>query len=185
MIIYYCKNIFNNPKARLFLLGIIIFTFLYSLNISTVRADGEVFFEDPQFERLIRFTINKPNGPIYHNDLYDIRTLEGDNQNIRSIQGIEHLESLSYLFLGGNQIRDLMPLSRMQNLRVLILWDNQVKNLEPLRGLVNLETLVLPNNHIEDITPLQDIIFLDELHLSHVWIKSLPYSLPKPCCFHG
>ena len=54
VIIYYCKNIVNNPKARLFLLGIIIFSFLYSINLSSVHADGEVFFEDAQFERLIR-----------------------------------------------------------------------------------------------------------------------------------
>lgn len=173
VIIYYCKNIVNNPKARLFLLGIIIFSFLYSINLSSVHADGEVFFEDAQFERLIRFTIKKPNGPIYRDDLFNIRTLEGDNQNIRSIQGIEHLESLSYLFLGGNQIRDLMPLSKLPNLRVLILWDNQVKNLEPLRDLVNLETLILPNNHIEDISPLQNLIYIDELSLSQNRIENI------------
>jgi len=163
---YYCKNILYNPKARLFLLGILILAFLYSINSSIVRADGEVMFEDPQFERLVRFTIKKPNGPIYHNDLYNIGTLEGDNQNIQSIQGIEHFESLSYVFLGSNQIRDLMPLSRMENLRVLILYDNQIKNLEPLREQVNLETLILSNNHIEDISPLQNLISLDELNLT-------------------
>ncbi|MBN19165.1 MAG: hypothetical protein CL758_06830 [Chloroflexi bacterium] len=167
------KSYWNNSKARLIFIGIILISLFYSINLTTVYADGEVFFEDPQFERLIRFTIKKPNGPIYHEDLFSIRTLEGDNQNIRSIQGIEHLESLSHVFLGGNQIRDLMPLSKLPNLRVLILWDNQVKNLEPLRDLVNLETLILPNNHIEDISPLENLIFLDELALDNNRIENI------------
>lgn len=93
-----------------------------------------VNFPDPNFEALIRETLEIPEGDITNHDLWKIKVLDGVNRNISDITGIE--------FCSG--------------LHTLRIQQNNISNLEPLKELVLIDYLGLHLNQIVDIKPLVD-----------------------------
>lgn len=93
-----------------------------------------VNFPDPNFEALIRETLEIPEGDITNHDLWTIKELDGVNRNISDLTGIE--------FCSG--------------LHTLRIQQNNISNLEPLKELVLIDYLGLHLNQIVDIKPLVD-----------------------------
>lgn len=93
-----------------------------------------VNFPDPNFEALIRETLEIPEGDITNHDLWKIKVLDGVNRNISDLTGIE--------FCSG--------------LHTLRIQQNNISNLEPLKELVLIDYLGLHLNQIVDIKPLVD-----------------------------
>ncbi|EFR96291.1 internalin A [Listeria ivanovii FSL F6-596] len=67
--------------------------------------------------------------------------LNGNESNIKSLEGLQLLNKLEVLFLASNQIKDITSLKDLTNLKVLDLKGNQISDLTPLYGLKNLTSL--------------------------------------------
>lgn len=94
------------------------------------------------------------------------RTVFIEYLNIKNLDS-KKLQTISILFLPGNQISDITVLSLLTNIQYLSLAENQITDLTPLQGLRNLNHLELQYNQIIDITPLKDLPGLEYLDLSH------------------
>ena len=87
------------------------------------------------------------------NDIFSIRTLKINSQNISDISIISKIKELQYLSLSSNNISSLNPLSNCENLRELNLCNNKISSFEELYFLKNLKkltTLYLNGNPICD-----------------------------------
>ncbi len=87
------------------------------------------------------------------NDIFSIRTLKINSQNISDISIISKIKELQYLSLSSNNISSLNPLSNCENLRELNLCNNKIFSFEELYFLKNLKkltTLYLNGNPICD-----------------------------------
>jgi len=140
--------------------------------IVQVQQDQVVTFPDPELERAIRDTIDKPTGPIFRSDLIGLTHLDAHGVAwpwggyiISDLTGIEYLVNLTVLELRDNEIRDISPLAGLTNLIDLCLGGNHISDISPLAGLTNLIELSLANNHIRDISPLAGLTNLIELWL--------------------
>ncbi len=134
-----------------------------------------VFFEDPNFELLIRQNIKfvvpgpdiSPDTPITRRVMARLKRIEnGVRADISSIEGIQYAVSLESLNLSHNLIRDLSPLSGLLNLQHLALHNNQIYDIQPLSNLIQLEGLDISKNQIIDISPLAGLTQLKGLIFS-------------------
>ena len=75
------------------------------------------------------------------NDIFSIRTLKINSQNISDISIISKIKELQYLSLSSNNISSLNPLSKCENLRELNLCNNKIFSFEELYFLKNLKKL--------------------------------------------
>lgn len=82
-----------------------------------------------------------------------ILTLALSNEGIASLQGMEHAESLSALWLSGNNISDISPLADLP-LLVLALDGNPIGDFGPLVEMEELKYLALDNTSLREIPPL-------------------------------
>ena len=131
----------------------------------TVKTGEEVNFPDPNLEALIRCAIDKPEGPIYVEDLERLSVLGAKASSIDDLTGLEYCTNLRSLDLGWCQISDLSPLSGLINLTRLHLLGNQISDLSPVSGLINLTDLGLGGNQISDLSPLSGLTNLTWLYL--------------------
>lgn len=86
--------------------------------------------------------------------------------NIKNLD-LKKLETISRLFLPGNQISDITVFSLITNIQYLNLEGNEIFDITPLKELKNLNHLELQFNQITDITPLKDLHSLKYLNLSY------------------
>ncbi len=103
--------------------------------------------------------------PLTGAHLLALTSLNGNNQGIADLTGLEHAPNLSNLYLASNAIMDLTPLSGLTNLINLGLYNNQVTDLAPLAGLTSLVELYLQLNQVADVTPLSGLSTLLVLDL--------------------
>ena len=92
---------------------------------------------------------------------------------INKLEGLDRLTSLTWLDLSGNQIRKLEGLDRLTSLTELYLLGNQISKLEGLDSLTSLTWLNLMSNQIaklEGLNALSSLIWLD---LSYNQIRKL------------
>jgi len=139
------------------------------LNIFSERLSYTFYdiFPDLYLAAYIATIFNRqPEDQVTLEELNNLTTiLSLSNQGISSLEGIQHLSSITQLNLNGNSICQLNPLNGLKSLTHLNLSMNQIKDLEPLRNLNNLWVLHLDNNQIEDIEPLSALINLTNLTL--------------------
>ena len=128
-----------------------------------------VRFADPGLEAAVRERIDKPEGPIYCEEVSGLTYLFANNRGIADLTGIEHLTSLQLLHMGYNPISDISPLAGLTSPRSLGLRSNQISDISPLAGLTTLQGLSLHYNQISDIHPL-----LSLLNLSYVVVQYNP-----------
>ena len=144
-----------------------------------------IIFADSNLEIAIREKINKPEGPIYEDDLVDLTDLIAKNKEIIDLSGIEHLTnlkslqignnlsisslagltSLTYLSIPENQINDISALTNLINLKSLSFASNQVSDISALAGLTKLTTLYVGVNQVSDLSALSDLISLNKLYI--------------------
>lgn len=175
-------------KVLWFLLGL---TLLVGLLVSTVWADSQVFFRDPQLEAAIRDALDKPVKALFQSDLNKITFLDASGRGVKYLDGIENLDNLVFLDLSDNLIKDVTPLKTVHDLteldlsrngitdldelgfnslaglsiKKLYLGENRIEDLTPLSALKSLEVLDLRNNLIMDVSPLETLTSLTELNL--------------------
>ena len=81
----------------------------------------------------------------------NLKSLYLENNVIRQIQGLDHLDQLVNLFLQNNMIKKIEGLSKLQNLKVLNLSNNTIFKLEGLEELTQLQNLNLSKNFLSNL----------------------------------
>ncbi|MDQ0114009.1 hypothetical protein J2T15_003452 [Paenibacillus harenae] len=134
-----------------------------------------VTFPDPGLEQLIRAAINKPTGVIYRSDVAQLTSLNSDQKHtrIRSLNGIEALQSLTHIELDDNLIKDLTPLKSLTKLQSLSLARNSIEDLSPLSALKQLESLNVGYNFIRTPDVLAQLPELSSLLINDNGITSI------------
>ncbi len=135
------------------------------------EKNATVNFTDSNLERVIRETIDKPEGEIYKTDLSKITELSADGEGITDLRGIEYCINLVELHLGEsyscNNITDISPLSSLTNLQRLDLACNNITDISPLSNLTNLKDLSLRDNDIADVRALSYLTEIENLNISN------------------
>ena len=134
------------------------------------NADNEVVdlapFQDPALRAVVETALGmSPGAPITADDLATLTTLDGNQQGIRDLTGLDLATNLTELQLWWNEISDVSPLSELKELVTLNLFYNETADISPLSGLTALEDLDLRNNAIVDASPLSGLVSLKRLSL--------------------
>ncbi|HST86011.1 MAG TPA: leucine-rich repeat domain-containing protein [Kineosporiaceae bacterium] len=100
--------------------------------------------------------------------LTELSCLGSDNpdQQVHSLEGLQHLTNLITLELSGNAVQELSPLSGLLRLQKLDLSDNRITKVTPLSGALALDRLTLSDNRISDPRPLQSLPELTMLNIA-------------------
>ena len=88
-----------------------------------------------------------------------------DNQ-LTSLDGIENLVNLRWLFCFNNQLTSLDGIENLVNLRVLWCHDNQLTSLDGIENLVNLEVLWCHDNQLTSLDGIENLVNLRVLWCS-------------------
>ena len=113
------------------------------------------------------------DGKAWLVDFPAVKTLDLRGSQVRKLEGLERLTSLTELYLSGNRIRKLEGLERLTSLTELYLSGNQISKLEGLDHLTSLTTLFLSHNQISKLEGLDGLTSLTVLDLSHNQISKL------------
>ena len=113
------------------------------------------------------------DGKAWLVDFPAVKTLDLRGSQVRKLEGLERLTSLTELYLSGNRIRKLEGLERLTSLTELYLSGNQISKLEGLDHLTSLTTLFLSHNQISKLEGLDHLTSLTVLDLSHNQISKL------------
>ncbi|MBC1743328.1 LPXTG cell wall anchor domain-containing protein [Listeria welshimeri] len=128
-------------------------------------------FPDPVLAEKIRSTTAKPSvgSTVTQSDLNKVTyvNIQGyGKEPIKSIEGMQYLNELSYLSLDGNQVSDLTPLANASKLTYVTLSDNNVTDVSSLKNLSKVYLIGLKNNQVEDISSLSNLTALKYLYLN-------------------
>ncbi|MBC1477078.1 LPXTG cell wall anchor domain-containing protein [Listeria welshimeri] len=128
-------------------------------------------FPDPVLAEKIRSTTAKPSvgSTVTQSDLNKVTyvNIQGyGKEPIKTIEGMQYLNELSYLGLDGNQVSDLTPLANASKLTYLTLSDNNVTDVSSLKNLSKLYLIGLKNNQVEDISSFSNLTALKYLYLN-------------------
>ncbi len=140
---------------------------------AALPAETEVVFPDEALEGLIRAVIQKPDGPIYPDDLIGILEIEAGGLGIGDLTGLVACTNVWRLNAPSNNVSNLAPLVGMTNLRTLGLGDNLVSDLAPIAGLPGLTQLGIPQNQIADLSPLAALTELAALNCAENQVSNL------------
>jgi Leucine-rich repeat (LRR) protein len=124
-----------------------------------------VSFPDPNLQAVIREAIGKPTGNIYKIDLEGLASLDASGKSIVDLTGLEHVTSLTHLYLLDNQISDISALANLPSLIELYIGWNQISDISAIAGLTSLTVLNLDSNQIGNLSALASLTSLRELHL--------------------
>ena len=113
-----------------------------------------VSFPDPKLEEAIRAQMDKPEGPIFVQELGKLTTLVLSGRGITDLTGLEYCTSLRRLELDNNKVSDLSAISALDGLSQLVLDRNEITDLSPLAGLTKIFRLSLRENQIQNLAPL-------------------------------
>ncbi len=167
----------------------------------TINNDDEtVIFEDSKIEKMVRATLNKPNGKLFAAQLANVTELHNADisGNVRSLKDLEFMPNLTALTLDGEMlINDYAPLAGLTELTYLSLADcalsnselpyinactklvylnlehNDLASLAGLESLEKLEFLNAANNSLTNLTTVGQFTALSELNLSYNKIRNL------------
>jgi len=140
---------------------------------AALPAETEVVFPDGALEGLIRGVIQKPDGPIYPDDLIGILEIEAEGLGIGDLTGLVACTNVWRLNAPSNTISDLAPLMGMTSLRTLGLGDNLISDLSPVAGFPGLVQLGIPQNQIADLSPLAALTDLAALNCAENQVTDL------------
>ncbi|MBK3914669.1 internalin N-terminal domain-containing protein [Listeria ivanovii] len=129
LIVGFCINIGSGTKV-------------HAANILHPMPINQIF-PDPDLAKVVKRTLGKQSvtDVVSQKELDSVQVLNGNESNIKSLEGLQHFNKLEVLFLASNQIKDITPLKNLTNLKVLDLKVNQISDLTPLYGLKNLTSL--------------------------------------------
>ena len=132
-----------------------------------------VIFEDAGLEMTVRALAGVTDRELMTSDIGHLTDLDLAREEIATLAGLEHLNTLDSLTLTENRVVDLWPLSGLKDLRHLDLDHNQVVDLDPLRGLRVLTFLDLAYNAVSDLSILPRLRSLETLNLDANEVQDL------------
>jgi len=141
----------------------------------TIEAffDKKIGFADENLEEVVREKIGKPTGDIYESDVIGVEELDANAREIKSLEGIQHLQNLEDLKFGYNQVSDISPLESLINLEWLFFVENAVSDISSLQSLTSLKGLLFGNNSVSDISPLENLNKLEWLSCSNNLVSDI------------
>ncbi len=136
----------------------VIYTQEATMTPDEVITYSEADFPDPVFRALLAAELD---GEVFTSDnLETIQDLSldsdmieeylGEEQAIKSIEGIQYLSNLQRLYLIGQDISDISCISTLKNLSRITLTDNEIKEIPDLSQLSMLKHLDLEGNLIPE-----------------------------------
>jgi hypothetical protein len=160
-----------NKTHFLSLIFILALVFLLVAAFQGPHSIRIVEFVDEGLERAVRTAIDKPEGPIYTDDVETIQVLDASNHKIRRLDGIEALFELVELNLDSNYVKSVSPLKNLMKLQKLNLRNNEIIDLEAVdfQDIIHLyiRNLNLRHNVIWDAqgndTRLSDITLVGQM----------------------
>ncbi|PQD96203.1 hypothetical protein CYL18_06285 [Pradoshia eiseniae] len=139
----------------------------------SVKSTEIVNIKDANLKALICNSLGiDTSSEITTNDMQNLHSLHGYNENITDLSGIENAINLEELSLPKNMISDLTPLKELNSLERLYLQENKITDLRSISNL-NLQVLYLDGNNIKDISPLKSNLNLQVLYLGENDIKDI------------
>ncbi len=96
-------------------------------------------------------------------NLINLQFLYCDNNQLTSLEGIENLINLKGLSCTFNQIRSLNGIENLTNLNYFFCQNNQLTNLDEIEKLTNLEVLNCHNNQLTSLEGIENLINLNHL----------------------
>ncbi|WP_049895092.1 stalk domain-containing protein [Paenibacillus antibioticophila] len=154
---------------------ITVLAFLLSIvSISSAFAETSLI-SDKNLEQAIRVELKKLTGPITKEDLQTMTSLylNGPEQKISSLSGLEHAVNVESLMLPDLGITNIEPLKNLHKVTFLALNDNQITQIEPLKELSQLEQLIIDSNNIEKLDAIAGLTHLTDLLIGHNQLKDL------------
>ena len=149
---------------------------IYVLHLNGVSENGindqliaSISFNDSNLEACIMAAASANNWTL----VSEVKELNCNNQQIVSLDGLEHFTSLYFLSLSGNHINNITPLNCLIELKWLYLDDNQISDITGLEALQLLYTLHIRSNKISDIAPISQLVALKHLYLSNNQISNI------------
>lgn len=182
-IFMYCKKLLSKWIVFSFvLLACVIPIFAKNIIHPTRICD---LFEDNRLAKIVASSLkkNSEEDRVTQADLDSIVLLQADNSpykpiGICKLDGIEYLNNLEQLMLGGNNITDLSPLSNLHKLWELqLLFNATLEDITPLSTLTNMKRMSLSHTSIKDISALKDMkklywVCLKETHVKDFSVLS-------------
>lgn len=156
----YCKRLLGK-------LGIFLFILLFFSPVVFSKSIAEPtricdLFKDDQLAIIMARVLHKfsKEDIVVQSELDRVYLLDANrysekNNAIQTLAGVEYLNNLEYLSVGGNDITDLSPLQELTGIHELCLISNRrLKDIRPLSRLRNMQKLILTNTSVEDISVL-------------------------------
>ena len=157
-----------------------------------IIADESLDF-DPQFEEAVRQELGIGAKHLDQNSVKDVKTLNLENYQLTSVEGLQYFKGLQELNLGMNVISDASPIENLEHLEILDISFNQITelaisspglkeldiegnrlyDLSFISDLPELTILNLRDNEISDLSPLTDLTSLTHLNIRGNQIESL------------
>ena len=156
-------------------LFVICLAFSSWINDATART---VNIPDANLASAVREALDLgPNAPITQRAMQQLTTLEGIEDPITDLTGLEHatqLEVLSLSYSHHNPISDLTPLKQLTLLETFSVACSDISDLTPLKNLQNLKSLnIICTDTLSDLTPLKNLKNLWSLNLCGTSISDL------------
>ena len=144
-----------------------------SLSTVNVQAYPSISIPDYNLEKVIRTVLNKPAGGVTAEDMKKITSLYVNDENIRSLKGLEYAVNLRNADFSSNKISDLSPLAGLINLNELDCDNNRITDISPIRNLSNLSKISFDENKIRDISALANLRNLTDVSLRYNCISDV------------
>lgn len=160
---------------------------IFAKNITKATKICDLF-KDLQLSRIVANSLKKSSEAdlVTQSELNSIIILNASkNRNaipICRLEGIEYLNNLEQLLLGGNNITDVSALASLSKLWELhLLYNVNLEDISPLKNLANIERLNLTNTAVKDISSLSNMKNLNWICLqgTHIDNYSVLYKLPN------
>lgn len=181
---------FLNDSVKTYIELLLVDCIEYSLNLdfNIVEWWGKL---DDGFKKIIVFSSRSNNKEldIYKNihyvqlkmfliDILQENSIKGSkifggNSKIKSLNGIEKLQNISYLDLFDCDLKDISSIGSLTRMNNLCLMKNQIVDISDLKKLLCLNIVILSYNQICNISSLKDLSGLRELNLSNNQIEDI------------
>jgi Leucine-rich repeat (LRR) protein len=131
---------------------------------SNPAQTGQVVFNDPYLEEIVRNILGKPEGEITPEDMAWISYLAV--YDVYDLTGLEWAVNLKYFEMSHTEVTDLSPLSLLGQLNSLRFVDNPDIDWDTLPRLNSVKTLDLEEENFEELYAIARLKRLDFLRIA-------------------
>ena len=110
-------------------------------------------FSDDNFELAVRQYLSRPEGDLYIEDMYSMKTLSlSAHPLLTNLADLTFFPNLTTLTISNCAVYDVTPVGKLQYLETLNLPRNRITDITPLYSLERLKVLDLSYNNISKVT---------------------------------